>query len=158
MNDTNTDTQAEAAPTGDTVDEETVELTVGSIIEHKDSETKYELLDDDDLGVIATEIGDRELTEKHVPEVGDECIVPDCNGEIKSVNDRRMCSNGCLEWYRTTVTDGDDCDKYGDRCDGALNVTVTNDGSVEYECDTCSRNGWSANITWREAWLPQHDS
>ena len=58
---------------------------------------------------------------------------------------------------RTTPAQGDDCDKYGDRCDGQLDVTVNEDGSVEHDCSDCGRSGWSRRIEWREAWLPFSD-
>ena len=127
-------------------------LDAGTII--KKGDTEYQLIETQSLGTVATEIGDRYLSSEKVPDVGDDCIRPECNGTVKDVNGRRWCSEGCLEWMRTTPTQGDDCDKYGDTCDGQLEVTVKENGSVESECDTCSLTGMYSRVEWREAWLP----
>jgi|AntRauTorcE11898_2_1112593.scaffolds.fasta_scaffold10793_4 hypothetical protein len=132
-------------------------LRAGTIIER--GNTKYQILKDErcNLGHIATEIGDRELTDDQVPDIGDNCVLPECDGMVEEVNGRRWCSEGCLEWLRETPAQGDDCDKYGDKCDGQLDVTVHDDGSVDHKCNSCGRGGWSRSIIWREAWLPFND-
>lgn len=132
-------------------------LSVGTILKRGD--TEYQIIEDNrfDIDRVATEIGDRQLTDDQVPNVGDDCIRPDCEGTVEDVNGRRWCSEGCLEWLRETPTQGDECDKYGDRCDGQLDVTVNDDGSVDYECNSCGRSGWARRIEWREAWLPFND-
>lgn len=125
------------------------DLEAGTIIRKGD--TEFQLVDDPNFGTVATEIGDRELTPEQVPDVGDDCIRPQCDGHVTDVNGKRWCSEGCLEWMRTTPQVGDPCDRYGDRCDGTLQAV----GDLEWECDTCSRRRVSARITWREAWLPE---
>ncbi len=132
-------------------------ISEGTVLRKKDTGDEYQLVDDDALGIVATEIGDRTLSDEQAPEVGDDCIRPNCDGTVKDVNGRRWCSEGCLEWLRTTPAQGDECDKYGDKCDGHLDVTVNDNGQVNHKCDTCSREGWSAEITWRESWLPFYD-
>lgn len=128
-----------------------MEQTAGTILVK--GETPYQLVDDQHFGVVATEIGNRELSEEQVPEIGDDCIIPDCDGHVKDVNGKRWCSEGCLGWMRTTPKDGDECDKYGNRCDGTLHEV----GDLEWECDSCSRFRSSAYINWREYWLPGAD-
>lgn len=124
-------------------------LGAGTVITN--GEAEYKLIEHDELGVVATELGDRELSGENVPEVGDDCIRPQCDGEVVGDGKRRHCNEYCLEWLRTTPKDGDDCKPYSDRCDGTRQVTVNDDGTVEYECDTCSEKGWCARIRWREA-------
>jgi len=137
--------------------EEQTNLSPGTIL--KKGDTEYQIIEDVhfDRGLVATEIGDRELTDHQVPEVGDDYILPECDGTVEDVNDRRWCSEGCLEWMRETPAQDDNCDKYGNKCDGKLDATINDDGSVEYECSSCGKSGWSARITWREAWLPFND-
>ncbi|QCW05279.1 hypothetical protein [Natrinema pallidum] len=126
-------------------------LGPGTLVKTGDDE--YQAVDDPALGTVLTEIGDREIGPEQVPGIGDDCLRPDCDGHVEDVNGRRWCSEGCLEWFRTTPQDGDPCDKYGDRCDGTLRET----GDLEWECDTCDRFRSSARVTWREAWLPNAD-
>ena len=125
------------------------DLEAGTIVRR--AGTEYQVVDDPALGTVMTEIGDRELTPEQVPDVGDDCLRPDCDGHVEDVNGKRWCSEGCLEWIRTTPQEGDPCDRYGDRCDGTLQMV----GDLEWECDTCSCRRSSSQITWREAWLPE---
>lgn len=137
--------------------EEQTNFSAGTVLKRED--TEYQIIEDEhfDRGLVATEIGDRELGDEQTPDAGDDCILPDCDGAVEDVNGRRWCSEGCLEWLRATPAQGDDCDKYGDRCDGQLDVTVNDNGSVDHECNRCGRSGWSRRIVWREAWLPFND-
>ncbi len=130
--------------------------SLGNIIRNETTGDEYQLIETDTLGLISTEIGNRELSDSQVPEVGDDCIRPTCNGVLEDVNGRRWCSEGCLEWFRTTPAQGDLCDKYGDKCDGQLDVNISENETVEYECDTCVKKGFASGVRWREARLPSH--
>lgn len=130
------------------------ELEAGDFYRSGDDE--FQVIETD-CGLISTRIGDRELGANKFPDAGDGCIRPTCDGTVKEVHDRLMCSEGCLEWLRTVPAQGDACDKYGDKCDGTLQVTENEGGSVEYECDTCSKRGFSSSVRWREAYLPSFD-
>lgn len=106
--------------------------------------------------VVVGELGSRELKNSEMYDIGDDCPVPACDGNIveSEVHQaRRQCSEGCLEWLPDWYVDGQDCPN----CE---NGTVVEDSRREdrysADCDN-EEHQWSAFGTkkWREAWWPQ---
>lgn len=106
--------------------------------------------------VVVGELGDRRLKPEQVPEIGDDCPNPACDGVVEDWGHlgKRFCSEGCMEWLTCFKDEGQDCDKYAPHdCDGTIVHEDCPSGHYRYSCTDCDRRGGGSK-RWREAWWP----
>jgi hypothetical protein len=136
----------------DTKDAGSYQLEPGSILRQGDVLYIVERGPSPSGDVVVGTLGEREVRPKYMFELGDDCPIPTCNGTVVEgkTAQRRHCSEGCLEWLRNVVADGDECGEY--HCDGEAIISIR-DGKYEKKCSDCSIHGWG-QVRWREAWWP----
>ncbi|WP_302083625.1 hypothetical protein [Salinibaculum rarum] len=129
------------------------QLAVGNVLLHED--TLYIVESGPPVGggdVTVGVLGEREVKAKHMFSVGDDCPLPQCDGEVVEGESAqyRECSEGCLVWQRNYAAEGDDCPSL--HCDdGDVVVEKAYDGQYTTKCTECERFAFGP-IKWREAW------
>jgi hypothetical protein len=124
-----------------------------------DEELKIVTEINDDGVPIVQDLGDRRMSPDEVPEVGDDCPNPVCDGIVEDWDrlGKRFCSEGCLEWLTCFKVDGQDCDKYAVHdCNGTIVHEDVQDVHYRYHCTECNRRGAGVK-RWREAWWPNQE-
>ncbi len=138
----------------DTESGDTDQLAVGNILRRGDNLYIIERGPSPAGDVVVGEVGDREIKPDQMFDVGDDCPLPICDGEVvedKNTSRKRYCSEGCLEWIRNVPADGDECPDYS--CDDGVAIVSIERGSYDRECTECTVRAFGS-VRWREAWWP----
>lgn len=105
--------------------------------------------------VVVGELGDRRVKPKFMFDLGDDCPVPTCDGEVveSSVHEkRRQCSEGCLEWLIGRPVAGQECPSCSD------GEVINNDAPGDRYSLVCTNDDCSwlrgGVQRWWEAWWP----
>lgn len=134
---------------------ESEQLSAGSVL--RQGETLYivERGPTNAGDVVVGQLGDRKVKPEYMFDLGDDCPVPGCDGEVveSSVHEkRRQCSEGCLEWLIGRPVSGQDCPSCGEG--EVVNKNAPGDKyTLVCSDDDC---GWLRGGVqrWREAWWP----
>ena len=132
----------------------TDQLDVGSVLRRGGTLYVVERGPSNAGDIVVGELGDRRLKPEQVPDLGDDCPNPVCDGVVENWDNlgKRNCSEGCLEWLTCFKDEGQDCDKYaGHDCDGTIVHEDAPSGHYRYTCTDCDRRGGGVK-RWREAW------
>lgn len=132
----------------------TNQLAVGNIFRRGDDLYIIERGPSPAGDVVVGEVGDREIKPEQMFDVGDDCPLPNCDGEVvedENTSRKRYCSEGCLEWIRNVPADGDECPNYS--CDDGVAIVSIERGRYNRKCTVCSVHA-GGFVRWREAWWP----
>ena len=129
------------------------QLSAGSVLRRGDNLFIVEVSPDPSGDVVVGELGNRKVKAGRMFDLGDDCPLPTCDGEIVEgeTAQRRHCSEGCLEWIRNCPADGDDCPSHS--CDDGEAIVSIQNGKYERKCTECGTFGFGT-VHWREAWWP----
>lgn len=133
------------------------QLDVGSVLRRGEALFIVERGPTEAGDVVIKELGNRRnIKPDRVPDFGDDCPNPVCEGVVEDWGylGKRFCSEGCLEWLTCFMDDGQDCDKHSSRdCDGTIVHEDAPTDKYQYTCTDCDRRGTGVK-RWREAWWP----
>lgn len=127
------------------------QLSPGSLLAHNEQLYIVESFDGETVSV--GRLGGREVSPKHMFDVGSECPLPTCNGTIEEVGPgERRCSNECLQWTLNHRVEGEPCPS----CDDGTVIEPRSDpGKYTVKCtsEECGRYKFGSEY-WRESWWP----